>query len=208
MCGISRNVSGFDVIRSFRKQYAGSYYNAFVQKVRPLEARYLSVASLPDYRSTGEKLFPSANWDLGISRYKQNLMLFRNGILTLVIGNEILGYLSLWPVTKNFRDGFMSGENSDDEFFPDKLFASEPQMAPAWYLTAVAILPQDKRLRSQIRNRLINEIASKFADNPQTEIFAEAETDSGNRFLRRLGFLFPVLNKPKLCVLSREVFKK
>ena len=191
------NAIGLDVISAFRDAYKGSYENRLISPVLPLSFGYIGIDGLPAYRRVGEQLFPSADWNQGMARYTRLLALFPNGINAARIGDDLVAYLTLWPVTTAFLEGFAAGTLSDINFDTNALDRSALGRRCAWYITALAILSDVPELRAMLRRFIYTRVHNCLAENPGASVFAEIATPEGERFLRRLGFA-PVLGNAKV----------
>ena len=183
------NSIGLDVIAEFRQVYRGSYESRLIGRVEALREAFISPIDLPLYRSAGEKLFPKANWDLGIKRYERLLALFPDGIWSMRIGNDIVAYMTLWPVKADFMEDFIAGRRNDDHFDESAIDLAAPEKVQAWYVTALAILSDVKELRGKMRRQMHLRLRQCLEKNSGAIAFAEIATPEGERFLRNQGFL-------------------
>jgi Fe-S-cluster containining protein len=194
---------GYARLAKFRAIYSGSYGSKFVESVDLGEnLRPLTVKDLPRYRKVGEHFFPNENWDSGIARVERMLNRYPQGILAFEEDGEILGYITLWPLTNDAAGRLESGDlidsNIDEQVIPNK----ESEFTGKWIITAVGVLATGKEKRRQIILSLLNGVMRRRNPDLQNYIYAHAATQDGKRFLNRTGFRFAFPDAEKLCRLD------
>ena len=198
------NALGTDLIHSFRRHYSGSYGRTPIRPVNMLRWDFLKVEQLPAYRKIGEHFFPGADWDDGVARYKRLLLLYPQGILAAWLGDRIVAYASLWPVTRAFKETFLAGEGRDEDLTEDALLPPPITPDSSWFLTSVAIQTNNVLLRRKLRAHLDHFIRGGRDMPYREQVFAEAVTPQGRKYLEKLGFKFTFETNPDRCRLAGQ----
>ena len=168
----------------------------------PLILRPLRTDELLRYQQIGRRFFPQADWTYGIDRVSKLLACWPDGIHAVWQGDEIAGYLALWPLSDQAARRIESGQLTDNDIdarcLPNKL---QGRLAN-WIMTAVAVVPSDKATRGAIIKLLLGILTSVRSRHAPTQVYAHAVTPEGRRFCARTGFRFLYPHIPNLCVLT------
>ena len=167
-----------------------------------LTLRPLRTDELLRYQQIGHRFFPQADWTFGIDRVSKLLARWPDGIQTVWQDDEIVGYLTLWPLSDQAARRIESGQLTDNDIdarcLPDKL---QGRLAN-WIMTAIAVVPSDKATRGAIIELLLGILTFIRSRHAPLRLYAHAVTPAGRRFCARTGFRFLFPNIPNLCVLN------
>jgi hypothetical protein len=183
---------GYERLLRFRKAYGGSYGHNLLENLPHSSpfVRPLKIEELGRYRSVGEKFFPEENWDAGMIRLEGQLRKWGSGIQIYESNGEILGYATLWPLSRPAACHLESGLLLDAGIDGGCL---DPQNADApqpWIMTAIGVTATPRDQRRIVILSLLNALYQQMSAGKSHRIYAHAATEDGRRFLQRMNFCF------------------
>jgi len=149
---------------------------------------YLQFSDINDYIAIGSEFFPDADWGNAIGRFEKMFQRWNKGIIIFRVSNRILGYATLWPLTKESFALLEKGKLQDHHINADCINEPPIIMHKYWILTAIAVAPSDKLQRRTVIIALLEAIKQELYNHSPCEVLAHASTSHGLRFLLRTGF--------------------
>ena len=165
----------------------------------------LKKEDLGKYVAIGSSFFPSADWAGAPVRLGRMFDRWSEGILVVQdSAGVILGYYTLWPISKEAFEGFVSGQLKDEDMCLDRMPTEMELPHHYWILTAIALQPADHGLRKRIILKILADLDSRMRRNAPCHVLAHAATQDGHRFLTRTGFQNPNPSEATVFTLNRS----
>ena len=155
------------------------------------------------YVAIGSRFFPDADWAGAPHRLGLMFDRWSEGILAVMDScEEILGYYTLWPITRESFQSFQAGSLKDEHMSAERM--PEHPLPPCgyWILTAIAVEPSGHELRKAIILSILSDLSDRMKSNAPCSVLAHAATSDGHRFLKRTGFSVKNPAEPTVYTIS------
>jgi hypothetical protein len=199
---------GYERTLRFREAYNGGkiYHDRILRELdlNPQHVRPLRADELDRYRAIYEGASSSEDWNATILRTARMIAVWPYGIHIYEQDGRVLGYMSLWPITRQTATHIASGQLLCTDIDEEALERHNPGNATHWVMTAIAIMERDQPLRSVVTGSLLCTLKKRIQADHETTVFARAATAEGGSFLRRAGFRFDCPDVPELARLIME----
>lgn len=165
----------------------------------------LKKEDLGKYVAIGSTFFPHADWAGAPTRLGKMFERWGEGILVVQdLNAHILGYYTLWPITKDAYEDFVKGRLKDEDMCIDRMPLKMELPHHYWILTAIAVQPSEHELRKTIILSILADLHARMIKNTPCHVIAHAATQDGHRFLSRTGFITPNSSESTVYTLEQR----